>query len=147
MVVRNRGNGYLVRSQRLNKRNTLKSADLEMVRVLYLLTPRHQKFYIWRRRLYGVKGRRNWYLAKWQYLIQRYILKPALMEMVEPLYLLTQRHQRNQTLPYDTQECELYQFALWRRQSIYPNAILGPSSCLLYWSALQSFNLPVYILQ
>ena len=42
LLVRNRENAYLAKSQRLNKRHSLKPAALEMVEALYALTPRHQ---------------------------------------------------------------------------------------------------------
>ena len=42
-VVKNRETGHLAKSWRLNKRHSLKPADLEMVEALHALTPRHQR--------------------------------------------------------------------------------------------------------
>ena len=100
-----------------------------------------------RRSRYVVSNRGNGYLAKSECLNKRHSLKPAHLEMVEALNVLTPRHQRKQTLPPGTQEYVKYIYCkkllgrlvvFWRRQLISSNANKGPSSGYIethsFWS-------------
>ena len=63
---------------------------------------------IGRRSRYVVSNRENGYLAKSECLSKRHSLKPADLEMVEALNVLTPRHQHKQTLLPGTQEYVKY---------------------------------------